>query len=252
VFHQDPVLNELDDVAHAASLRFGNDGNWFLSFRLATYAVLARQRGADTSHRLLTQWLPGLPLTDHEQELAVCCFCMDSAIECWVFALNALGYGVLPASFLDIRDEGALRRISIENVIGKRPIEGWTELYPSVSQLWKAGEDRLRLIMNNHDVSKHRHSNFWGGTLRNDPPEELLQSFGLSSAAQLPFHSTPMKSILVPKEPKLALENHPKDLAQWRDLSDVKTEFDDLMVKTAACALEDARASIKHRLDGAP
>ena len=44
---------------------------------------------------------------------------MDSAIECMVFALNALGYNANSTQFLDVTNEKKLKQISPYNILGK-------------------------------------------------------------------------------------------------------------------------------------
>ncbi|MCX5674297.1 MAG: hypothetical protein NTX87_04760 [Planctomycetota bacterium] len=178
--------------------------------------------------------------------MAVCLFCMDSAVECWVFALNAVGFGVGTRSFLDVSDDQALRRVSPENIIGKPAsrIAGYDALFPNLVQLWRSHETDIRMIMSNHDVAKHRHSNFWGGAVRNDPPPELLQAFGVRKSAELPFPLHPMKQVLLPRQPKLPLKDLPRDLSQWVELQEIKQQFDKLMSRTAEVALDDLRANV--------
>jgi hypothetical protein len=88
MFHTNPPLNALDDFALIASqtYNFGDRASWFLGFRLAISGMLARRAGAERHYRMLTDWVASVPLRDHEHELAVCLFCMDSAVECWVFS----------------------------------------------------------------------------------------------------------------------------------------------------------------------
>lgn len=248
LFHADPTLDALDDLALAAcqSSNFGDRGSWFLCFRLAISGMLSRRAGADRHYRILTEWVAAVPLRDHEHELAVCLFCMDSAVECWVFALNAIGFGVGTASFLDVSDHKALRRISPENIIGipEKRIAGYDVLFPNLAQLWRRNEADIRMIMSNHEVAKHRHSNFWGGHHREDPPPELLQAFGVRSSTELPFPLQPMRQVLLPRQPKLPLRDLPGDLAHWVELQEIKDHFDNLMKQTAEIALNDLRSKV--------
>jgi hypothetical protein len=165
---------------------------------------------------------------------------MDSAVECWVFALNAVGFGVGTPSFLDVSDHQALRRVCPENIIGKPAsrIAGYDALFPNLAQLWRSHEADIRMIMRNNDVAKHRHSNFWGG-VRDDLAPELLQAFGVRKSAELPFPLQPMQQVLLPRQPRLPLKDLPGDLAQWVELQEIKEQFDKLMSRTAEVALDD-------------
>lgn len=150
------------------------------------------------------------------------------------------------ASFLDVADHQALRRVSPENIIGNAAgrVAGYDVLFPNMAQLWRNHEPDIRMIMSNHDVAKHRHANFWGGTFRSDPPQELLQAFGVHQAADLPFPVQPMQQVLLPRQPRLPLAALPGDLAHWVDLQRIKEQFDRLMNGTGEFALSDLRTNL--------
>jgi len=248
VFLADPTLDALDTPALTAcqGYNFGDRGSWFLCFRGAVSGMLSRRAGADRHYRILTDWVATSPFRDHEHELAVCLFCMDSAIECWAFALNAIGFGVGQASFLDVAVHQDLRRVSPENIIGNtaRRIVGYDLLFPNLAQLWRNHEAEIRMIMDNHDVAKHRHAIFWGGTVRNDPPQEILQAFGVHQAADLPFPAQPMLEVALPRQPRLPPSALPSDLTQWVELQRIKEQFDRLMDRTGELALSDLRTNV--------
>jgi hypothetical protein len=248
MFRSDPTLNAIDDFAYSAcqSQNFGDRGKWFLAFRLATSGFITRRAGAEAAFRTLTEWLPGMPLRNHEHELALCLFNMDSALECWVFALNAIGYGVRPTAFLDMTSDSQLKRISPDNIFGKptNRVAGYDVVFPTVAAVWRARESMIRIIIDNHDVSKHRYANFWGGQMRSDPPPEILHALGVASASQLPLPMVPMQQVLLPREPKLAFQNRSGDLAHWIDLVDLKKEFDAVMDHTTEVVLSDLRTNV--------
>jgi hypothetical protein len=51
-------------------------------------------RGVQMHSLSLHQWRVDTSVQTHEHDVAVMLFCMDSAIECFVFMLNALGQAV--------------------------------------------------------------------------------------------------------------------------------------------------------------
>ena len=107
-------------------------------------------------------------------------FCMDSAIECFVFMLNALGHAVDRSGFRDISSDRDLRRISPDDILGANKPEraGYARLFPELQSHWKNKNDLIQLIFENHDVTKHRHQALVGGKYRLDPPEGFTRASG--------------------------------------------------------------------------
>jgi hypothetical protein len=170
---------------------------------------------------------------------------MDSAFECWLFALNALGFGVDPSSFASMTKTSGLRRVRPEAIFGapKAEIVGFAKTYPSVGELWKTHAQDIRLIMDSHDVSKHRSATFSGGQMRMDAPPDFLASVpGLSRTEML--IGGPMSKITLPRNPKLPMSQRPSDLAHWTDLKDLKGCFDAVMTNTVELAVMDVRANV--------
>jgi hypothetical protein len=91
--------------------------DWFGEFRGGLYGLYARLHGLSFHYERLHAWLlHERTRTETECDLAILFFCMDSAIECCTFALNALGYAAFPQGFRNIKDEVALRRIKPADV----------------------------------------------------------------------------------------------------------------------------------------
>lgn len=238
-------LNEIDGVAYilSRSENFGNEADWLANWRNALNGVQSRSDGMQHSYRNLTEWLPGLPLWNPDNEVAVCLFFMDSTLECWTFALNALGFGVLPSQFHDIGNSASLKRISPECIIGKlnRRSQGFDTVFPSVSELWRQNEESIRIIIENHDVSKHRHWNLFGWASRADPPPGILEAHGVSSWLGLGPYRVPMSQILLPRDPKLPRRERQSGLNHWVDLIQLKPKFDHILDMTSKLALKDVR-----------
>src|SRR5260370_33896554 len=90
----------LDELALLAcqGYNLGDTGNWFLEFRGGLYAMYARLNGVRRHYYELHAWGPRpIQAVDSEYHLASIFFHMDSALECFTFALNALGWAVKPA-----------------------------------------------------------------------------------------------------------------------------------------------------------
>jgi hypothetical protein len=109
---------ELDALGLLAcqDYNLGNQGNWFFSFRSGFSGFHSRMASLEEHRALVYEWHPNALLPGHERHIAIILFCMDSAFECTVFALNALGQARQPTGFRTVTDEGALRQISPRDV----------------------------------------------------------------------------------------------------------------------------------------
>jgi hypothetical protein len=147
----------------------GNQGNWFFSFRSGFSGFHSRMASLEEHRALVYVWHPSALLPGHERHIAIILFCMDSAFECTVFALNVLGQARQPTGFRTVTDEGALRRISPRDVTGTAqtpPLPGWLALFPQFQRHCVDHSALLTLVADNHDVTKHRQSGFAGGKIR--------------------------------------------------------------------------------------
>lgn len=92
--------------------KVGGSNNWILTFRDGLRGMLARVETVDRNytelHEFQLQARNGNPnewVVHCESHAAVIFFGMDSAIECFVFAMNAIGFLKFPDDFLDIAGE---------------------------------------------------------------------------------------------------------------------------------------------------
>ena len=101
----------------ATSTGYGNPSNWLLLYRDGLRGMLARIIEVDRHYAGVVRTLSNPP--DNPNEWAVnvdrhtagLLFGMDSSLECFVFAFNALGYARSPEDFWNIADTKELRRI---------------------------------------------------------------------------------------------------------------------------------------------
>jgi hypothetical protein len=176
-------------------------------------------------------------------------FSMDSAMECYVFALNALGNSVAPGDFKDVMDAQALRMVAPWNVIGDRqrqPLVGYGRFFLNVQMYWKSRRELIERISEQHDVSKHRNTIYVGGRHRTDPPEGFYESLGVPNDASSRALYWPMAEIILqddPKAPRSSRGQRPREEMQL--LETLVPEFRDFMNTTARMALQDARATIQ-------
>jgi hypothetical protein len=159
--------------------RIGDYDNWLLTFRHGLRGMLARIQAVDREYLALHRFQREFPKDGNPNEWAIGCeshaavifFAMDSAIECLVFALNAIGFVKSKADFCDITDPRALRQISPKNILGggltdkQNPRPGYQRYFPRLTQHVKANEALLASIFEHHDVSKHRSGIVTGGNI---------------------------------------------------------------------------------------
>ena len=181
-------------------------------------------------------------LTD---SLAGALFCMDSALECLVFALNALGNAVDASAFRDVRSRKALSRISPRNVLGnanEKALSGYAKYFPTFQQRWLRSSDVINLVCDNHDVSKHRQATFWGGTLRDDPPEMFRRALDVDDRLTI---FSPMAEVLLPRDPKAPMVELKSDLEHWVLFEELDRDLSSLVSDSLNLAATDATNTIR-------
>ncbi len=146
--------DELDKFALLADQGYnlGDKGDWFLHFRKGLEGLNARLFGVRIHYHEVHAWtIPKSPLVV-EYHLSSILFNMDSAIECMVYTLNALGYIASSTQFLDINDDKKLRGISPYNILGKPPdfkkgfVLGYDNYFPSLKSYCQENRDLLLKI----------------------------------------------------------------------------------------------------------
>ncbi len=181
------LCNEMDQHALLCCQKynFGNKSDWFSTFRGGLYGFYSRINGVRRHFYQVHAWIPTLCTpSDTEYHLSAILFNMDSAIECFAFALNALGNSVYVEGFRDITNSTSLRKISPKDLLNctndKQPLDGFAKYFPRTQKLWINRRDLLDIIFENHDVSKHRETVYRGGKCRNDPPAGFFEALGIT------------------------------------------------------------------------
>jgi len=230
---------------------FGNTANWFFSFRGGYFGVMSRVRGLHQHSRSLHEWsLQETRLLSHqEHDIATMLFCMDSALECFVFMLNALGQAVDKPGFRDVASDSGLRRIGPDDILGARkpPLDGYLRYFPSLQSYWARNSVLVAQIFENHDVTKHRQQAGITGTSRLDAPLGFYEALGLPDdplirATKGP--APPMKTVLVPKRPKLPIDQRPLSNSEWISLEEIEREFYTFIGESFCLGLQDAQKTI--------
>ncbi len=242
----------------------GNKGDWLNHFINGLDGLRARILGVEIHYYQIRSW--GLvdlifqsgiahktrelflyELTEYH--LSSMLFNMDSAVECIVYMLNALGYVANPIQFKDVTDETKLAQIFPWNILGKQKkddkvefVEGYKNYFPSLKSYWCENKDLIRQIADQHNVSKHRSSIFSGGKRRIDPPPDFFKKFGIEDKTEQIVLS-PFAEIDLPLQPKLPWRKRdPKGSVK---LDDIVSRFHIFINISGVKALEDARNNIK-------
>jgi len=256
ILHFDTAaFEQLDQFALLVCQHYnlGNQGDWFGTFRGGLNGFYARLYGVALHYQTVHVWLPTVRSPKEiEYHLASIFFNLDSAIECLIFALNALGYAAMPSSFRDVSDVRALKRICPKDLLGdpstnppRLPLAGYATIFPNVQLLWQRKLILLNRIVEQHDVSKHRKTIFVGGMARLDPPIGFYESLSIPDDVAIRAQFWPMAEIILQNDPKLPrAERTPQPAADHVHLETLATEFVDFIRGMGNKALTDAQATI--------
>lgn len=212
----------LDDIADVVLRWRGNPGNWRFYYRSARDGYLGRFWAIDEE---LSRVNEPYRVSEHwrmEHRVATLFFTLDSALECSVFALNALGWAMHPEGFRDVGTGlGAVRPWD-----PKRE-EGYVHVFPQVRATFlECWDDLLQVVIDNHVVSKHRHAAPRAGDPPDDPAPEGLVRFNFR----------------VPVEPKAHVDDRSRDLSGWPFLDPLVADFKAFLVGAGEAAVADAAA----------
>ncbi|TAN07150.1 MAG: hypothetical protein EPN36_02815 [Rhodanobacteraceae bacterium] len=251
-FETEP-LTQIDDLASLAAQTYnlGDHGRWFLCFRQGCQGFHVRLFAVETHYAQLHAWqLRRRWHLEPEYHLASIVFGMDSALECLLYAMNALGYGVCPEEFVDITTDKGLRSISPWLILGssnRHPDPAFERHYPNVVAVWRRHRGVIEEIQRQHDVSKHRSSTYRGGRSRNDPPPGFYAALGVSDDDPSRSDFSPMAEIILDPDLKRPM-SAPRANVKYEDLRTLEgvcREFVMLVEQACVAWLSDARQMVK-------
>lgn len=260
-FNIDAPCKELDKFALLAcqGYNLGNSTDWFGSFRGGLFAFHWRVFGVNRHFQEVHAWVPRpRNLAEAEYHLASIFFHMDSALECFVFALNALGNSAAPNDFRDITSESALRQIAPSDITGtakRPPLPGYRAFFPTLQAEWNTQATLLAIIVDQHDVSKHRETIFVGGQMRMYRPPGFFENLGIQNNPTAQAFFSPMGEIILKRDPKRprARRGAQQQSSQVL-LEDICNDFCAFINRSCELALADAKANItlvhSHFLNG--
>lgn len=228
----------------------GDKGDWFGCFRGGLYGMYARIYGVQFHYKLLHSWESRLTqIRQVDSHASSILFNMDSALECFTFALNGLGWIVEDSLFKNILSESDLRKINPINIVGlqnRLPVPGYSKYFPQFQNHWINSKQLIEKIIEHHDVSKHRESVLTGGQLRRDPPP------GYEGVLEIEGKKIPHSPFLIFQELHLATSPKlPSALRANSKREDIDTievlvpKFMEFMEISFRLAYEDSVANIK-------
>ncbi|WKZ46053.1 MAG: hypothetical protein QY306_09535 [Anaerolineales bacterium] len=246
----------LDEFALLAcqDYNFGNESKWFNAFRGGLYGFRARVNGFLSHYQIVHAWIP-TPRQPNETEhhLASIFFCMDSSIECFAYALNALGFAARPDLFRDVKIDRSLRQISPKDILGedptklsKVPVLGYKTVFPTLQMYWQSNSDVIGIIIEQHDVSKHRETIFEGGKSRSDPPSGFYESIGIQENDEIKWMYEPMAEIILRNNPKSAhVAKKSQEVKDFITLESLADKFVNFIQESGKLAFQDAKENIE-------
>lgn len=243
--------HKLDQFALLAdqNYNYGNKGDWFGCFRGGLYGMYARLYGVQFHYKYIHSWESKITqMRQVESHLATIFFNMDSSLECFTYALNALGWIANPSQFLDVEYDTSLKKIKPSNIYGGTKvasIQGYANVFPNLQSHWVASKNLIVKIVEQHDVSKHRENICVGGKGRSDPPPGYEEVIVVECRTILDSPYLIMEEIILSKDPKTPSSK--RDLTKSEDLDTLENlanEFSVFMDKSFKIAHNDAVKNI--------
>ena len=250
-------LHAIDDIALLATQRYnlGDRGRWFLCFRKGCQGFGVRLYAVSIHYSQLHSWqLRCRWHQEPEYHLASIFFGLESALECFLYSLNALGYGSYPDEFVDITTDKGLRSLGPWIMLGspsRKPLDACSKYFPRVTGAWKEHKALIEEIQRQHDVSKHRSTTYVGGISRGDVPPGFYEALGISESDPRRFDFAPMGEVILDPDPKRPA-SAPRQDVRYKDLRTLETlcgDFKKFVETMCVEFLADTREAIKLRHD---
>jgi hypothetical protein len=252
------AIYKIDELALLAvqPYNFGDRGKWFLCFRQGCQGLRVRLFAVETHYAQLHAWeLRCRWHLEPEYHLASIGFGLDSALECLLYAMNSLGYGVHPAEFMDITTDKGLRSIAPWMILGsssRSAHPAFKKYYPNVVAVWQRHRDLINEIQRQHDVSKHRSTTYRGGRARNDPPRGFYAALGISDDHPRRSGFAPMAEVILDPDPRRPASAPREDLKyeDLRTLEDLCRDSCVLVEQSCRAWLSDVQRMVTLKHEG--
>lgn len=232
-------FNKFLDIAIKAKDKFGNRGQWIIYFGRAINGINARIFALKDHYANLQlickQMEFPLDFIELDYHLSDIFYNLDSTIECFVFGLNAIGYGIMDSKlFISIEDEKKLKKIKPDNIfiVGKN--SHYQKYFTSIFNYWlEDSQDKFVVtpkklwesIRDQHDVFKHRSSHTC----------KMVQTLG--NETDIPLTTKPKKPLT---EVIFDCDGFP-----WT-LNDYLQEFVPFINKSFVLVIQDLESFLQH------
>jgi len=211
-------------------------------FRKGMEGFSIRLQAAANHYNELHMWLPQRFIR-RELHVPNLLFNLTSAIQCFQFAVNALGNAKDAKQFRDVTDSSAVYAANPDDVIGNQPLAGFNRYFPLLQSHWIANSLLVRTIFEYHDVSKYRAVQDNGDAIhRTDPPVGFFD--GVRDDARLRSSYTPYETIILGPQIKTlrGIRNKSWLAEPYSTLEQVMTDFKPFTDASLVLTLADAKA----------
>lgn len=247
---------ELDSFALLCDqeYNFGDRDQWFLRFRGGLINLRARLYGVSIHYRAL-HTLGIVSVSNQiatEYNVATLFFNMDSAIECLIWALNAIGYAIDENNFIDIKNPKSLKTIGPHNIWGRddQKVKGYTTIFQLLTNHLVSNKRLYETIRDQHDVSKHRQTIFRGGKSQMDIPKKVWDDIGIGDNIEQQILLAPWEEIILDPNPKtFPCEKSAVSANEVPKLENITRDFAEFINECGRFALTDAKNNIKLNYD---
>jgi hypothetical protein len=243
----------LDSFALLASqsYNYGNKGDWFWYFRRGMTGFYARIYGTQVHYNHVHAWMPmRRDLTETEYHIASFFFCAQSALECFIFAINALGNAMSVKKFVDCSNDKSLESVSLTNILGSRndkqpPHKGYRVHFPQLQICFMHQRVLIRTIEDNYGVSKHTQATYTSGKQREDPPLGFFEQMNLDHKSEMHSLFCPMAEILLMAAPRVHYSRQPDFTPEmYPTLEHLGSDYVNLVQEAVKFAVADAEKNI--------
>ena len=243
-------LDSLDALALRLKPKVGDRSCWFGTFRDSRLGMISRLYGVNILYQELHTWLPiRRRQWDIEYRLSSLFFNVDSALECFVFMLNAFGFGAMGGDFRDPGHENQVRQVKVEDIIGNKGhtlLRGYENAFARVRKQWLQHGDDIAMVKEQHDASKHRYAIYHGSDHYTDPPPRFFEDLGISDDEAERCEFWPLKRTLLFPNAKtpVAIRNDMDDVRNVY-LEEIVERFVQLVNNSVVFAYEDAEDFVR-------
>jgi hypothetical protein len=123
---------------------------------------------------------------------------------------------------------------------------GYKTVFPTLQSYWQSKRNVIAIIIEQHDVSKHRETIFEGGKARSDPPPGFYESLGIAGNDEMKWMYEPMAEIILRNNPKSAyVDRKPQEVKDFIMLKSIADDFVKFIRESGKLSFQDAKSNIE-------